>query len=239
MQQTFQVTITTKGDERPGRTLRRALTTQADIINTNVQSTTPAEEVPGPNRKRLIELAVWVAGEHAKQELGLPSEWNQGQWLLRRRGANSCGTACCIAGKVALADGAIPVYDTRGDWSTQVDGRSTALAYFPSLDAERPVDDYAREALGLTQSEASQLFEGSNDLERMLELIRGFLAQTDPEPEEQPEEQPEVAEQVAEEASAPTVRRPRAGLRSPCSWDGCDTCFEDVPADEPQPEPAF
>src|SRR4051812_20938253 len=55
-------------------------------------------------RERLINLATRVSAEDVKRRLDLPSEWDQSSWLGR-----DCGTTCCMAGKVALEDGGVPV----------------------------------------------------------------------------------------------------------------------------------
>jgi hypothetical protein len=69
-----------------------------------------------PNRERLIELAVWLGGEKAKQDLGLPSEWEQGVWLnplgieVNGTAKFGCGTTCCAAGRTAIVAGGMPVF---------------------------------------------------------------------------------------------------------------------------------
>lgn len=68
------------------------------------------------NREKLIELAVWLGGEKAKLDLGLPSEWNQTSWFntdnVEANGTArfGCGTACCAAGRTALRAGGLPAY---------------------------------------------------------------------------------------------------------------------------------
>lgn len=68
------------------------------------------------NREKLIDLAVWLGGEKAKFDLGLPSEWRQTAWfdpdVIEANGTASfgCGTACCAAGRTALRAGGLPAY---------------------------------------------------------------------------------------------------------------------------------
>lgn len=117
------------------------------------------------NRKRLIELAVWVAGEDAKRRLGLPNEWRQGTYVKRL----NCGTACCVAGKVALDDGCAPIWG--GEYAanaTTPDGRRV------------PIDVYAKEALGLGWAQAWSLFYSDNDLDDVLMIIGDILARDTP-----------------------------------------------------------
>lgn len=117
------------------------------------------------NRERLIGLAVWAAGEDAKQRLGLPSEWKQTFWLTRE----SCGTACCMAGKVAVDDGGIPIFDTQGEaFRVRLPGGKT-----------QGVSEYAREVLGLDYFDASDLFSANNQLTDVLHVINNLLHRKD------------------------------------------------------------
>lgn len=47
------------------------------------------------------EVLLWATDEYEKQCNGEPSEWAQGTWASHNDSV-SCGTACCIAGKVAM-----------------------------------------------------------------------------------------------------------------------------------------
>jgi hypothetical protein len=222
-QQTMTLTVTTKGDRSPWVIVRRLLRDAG--INVQVNKAGDVEEIPGPNRQRLIDLAVWVAGEHAKKELGLPSEWDQGAWLKRQDGVNDCGTTCCVAGKVALDDGAKPVpdYGISGEWADLREGEDSSLVILPGSDESVNVRDYAQKALGLTDAQASLLFEGNNDLDDVLNVIRDLLAETEDE---------------APASDVPTSRRTQAGTRFPCGDESCPLCYEDVPAEQPtDPEP--
>lgn len=136
-------------------------------------------EVPDPvDRDKLIEVVKWAAGEDAKQKLGLPSEWEQGYWLSYRGegtgiGANGfCGTACCIAGKVALDDGWRPPPELSA-W------RGNVGATVIKNDEVRSVGPLAREILGLTENQADRLFSGDNTYEDVIRIAREILGVED------------------------------------------------------------
>lgn len=73
-----------------------------------------------------------------------PETWDQTDW---------CGTSCCVAGHVALAQG----WQRTNVHSSRVrrDGE------------ERSVSQVAREALGLTPDDAERLFDGGNSLREL------------------------------------------------------------------------
>lgn len=141
---------------------------------------------PTPNRARLISAAEWVAAQDARRRLGLPNEWLQNHWLTRMLNTSSeCGTACCIAGRIALEDGGKPaVYDYyEGKWSTDLnawqnlyDGATTDDVMFPGDTETTPVRWYARDALGLTEHQAGLLFDAGNDYATVIEVIKDILA---------------------------------------------------------------
>lgn len=59
---------------------------------------------------RLDALIGWAEKEYEKSLEGKPSEWDQGNWVIPNEELG-CGTACCIAGKVAFDDGVLkPLY---------------------------------------------------------------------------------------------------------------------------------
>lgn len=137
-------------------------------------------------KERLIDLATWAAGEDARRRLGLPSEWYQGFWLTRDPAG--CGTACCIAGRVALQDGGIPVvnddnYDaldretSKREWESS-DSIDATRVWLPKRHEPVDVEEYARKALGLSQEEADDLFNGTNDLDAMLREIARLIEAT-------------------------------------------------------------
>jgi hypothetical protein len=185
---TFNVTVTTDTDsggsawpdDYAGRVLSHVREFDADGVRVwaDWPETSARSELPDVNREKLIELAQWAAAEHAKAELGLPSEWDQGQWLIngvRVPGDGwQCGTACCIAGKTVLDDGWRPDFGelaSRGESTGRIvkvdeDGGGNVYAY---------TEDTAREILALNMEQANALFHGSNDLRMVLDVIRRIL----------------------------------------------------------------
>lgn len=115
--------------------------------------------------ERLNHLLAWAEAEDLKAQAGLPSAWDQTVW------SNSCGTACCIAGKVALEDGGKPVAREYGQMKLVNEFR------MPNGQEVEP-EAYARRELGLTDDEAEALFESNNDLDRLRGLVAAIVAGT-------------------------------------------------------------
>jgi hypothetical protein len=166
----FTLTATVEGDADPEEYARNLLSAPGIEI-TDYWEVGCVEELPEVNRERLIKLAIWVAGEDAKRRLGLPNEWDQSHWLRQvgeERTGTACGTACCVAGRIVLEDGGKPNF-----W----EGRHTSRV--PD-GTETHVEDYARQALGLSNSQASRLFEANNTLDDVLRIITDLLSSTTP-----------------------------------------------------------
>lgn len=181
-----------------------------DVIEAELKNFGPSKELPGPSHRRLLRLAVWLAGEQAKKDLGLPSEWNQSTWLRRSRDL-ACGTAACAAGHIFLEDGGQPTrisaslsvnggnYTDQIDWVEARDGVDWGRGTLPGSDEEVSVEEYARNVLGLTREQGARLFAGENDYPKMMTVIKDLLTLADPpEPEPVVEPEPPVAEPVAE-----------------------------------------
>lgn len=109
-----------------------------------------------------------------------PHQWDQEVWVRRRTEEDAkflafayrapeteCGTAYCLAGYVALADGRIDTgsLDPGQTWSITKDGV--------------PIDVYARDRLGLTLVQADRLFNSLNDLYSLWGLAAEFTADGD------------------------------------------------------------
>lgn len=178
----------------PGLTL--APSTDVELSERLVGTTTSSPI----NKKKLLDLVVWVAGEKAKQDLGLPSEWNQRAWLKVTPGLDAgpqitatsgtqCGTACCIAGKVALDSGAFPAaYRNNGIGGlVAADDPNVRLCENTSLDFVIPaeggdavgVSDQARAVLGLTQDQAGPLFAGENTYDDVVRIVGDLLREAE------------------------------------------------------------
>jgi hypothetical protein len=133
-------------------------------------------DVPEPvvvNKPALVKVVAWVAGEHAKKDL--PSEWDQDWWYRRKvddgtdvdTAPNWCGTAACVAGKVAIMAGGIPEIGTSaGEVSDHVimpDGsRQTARTV-------------AMRELGLNERQADVLFSGANNYDDIMSIAKQIL----------------------------------------------------------------
>jgi hypothetical protein len=127
---------------------------------------------PNVNIPLLRKAVEWAEAEAAKPwEL---SEWNQSMWAMPAsalvryhdgaKKAPECGTCYCIAGFVSSLHAA----------EVRADGDCADL-----LDADGFVieeDEYAQNALGLTERQANTLFRASNtieDVRRIAESIAG------------------------------------------------------------------
>lgn len=129
-----------------------------------------------PNVPLLRKAVEWVEAEAAKPEID--REWNQGSWLLKpfdrarimveevwgladvdevwelaARVAPACGTAYCVAGYVAQ------LTDERFVTDQHVNDPDDPRA---DLEGDIHCSQVAREALGLTQSQADALFDAFN-----------------------------------------------------------------------------
>ncbi len=111
-----------------------------------------------PEVEKLLALKEWARGEQDKADAGLPSEWNQENWFTR----NSCGTACCLAGRQALLEGWKP------EWWVPNSDNTAGVVKGGEYSAAHQV---AREALGLTAQQASALFDAGNTLKEVEEII--------------------------------------------------------------------
>jgi hypothetical protein len=93
-----------------------------------------------------------------------PEQWNQASWGDRW----SCGTTFCVAGVVALLDGAQLAWS--GMWCGE-----QRLRY---ADGKTP-RAYACESLGLDDDRASQLFHAENSRQALAEMRDALAADPD------------------------------------------------------------
>lgn len=116
-----------------------------------------------PDIERLHRLLDWAAAEDEKALQGLPSEWDQRIFVAKY----DCGTACCIAGKVALEDGGQPI------WAKSLHGGLvySSMLDFPGRRTMVPADEYAEAALGLTATQADALFAPENDIDDLRRIV--------------------------------------------------------------------
>lgn len=120
----------------------------------------------------------WAYGEHLKAERGEVSEWSQGDWMAPTRDVQpwnldredvdaavqegtACGTACCIAGKVAYDEGWRPVA-FQGGTITGRDGRVDSAF------------EVGARLLGLNDGQAKDLFNGCNTIGELYWIAGGI-----------------------------------------------------------------
>lgn len=112
-----------------------------------------------PNVPLLRKAVEWV---EEQDQLPEGRVWYQGAWFTRFEGTPWCGTAMCIAGKVALDAG----------WKQRPGTGSRVIRGLEESSAH----EVARDLLGLRDWEAERLFSGGNDafdIRREAERIAG------------------------------------------------------------------
>lgn len=127
-------------------------------------------KTPTPNIPLLRKMVEWV---EEQAQLTENREWYQAAWIvvpseyswLRDEAENWCGTAYCVAGKVALMDGWKPATFRSG------------MTYAVTKDGEyREVKEVAAGLLGIPGHGSHPLFRGNNtaaDIRRIAEEIAG------------------------------------------------------------------
>lgn len=90
-----------------------------------------------------------------------PEEHDPTRWAIR----NSCGTACCFAGRTVVMTGWELIFGRHG-------GSDDLTAAWCSRDSEvRFINEVAAEELGLTEDEADELFSAGNSCEKLRSLV--------------------------------------------------------------------
>lgn len=116
-----------------------------------------------PNVPYLRKIVEWVETEAKRTE---DREWYQATWMSPGNEAqvdfsgqiHFCDTACCVAGKVALLEG----------WRPQTYNGDNSSGFTGNVikgDETMHTSAVAQNALGLTQDQADDLFEATNDAE--------------------------------------------------------------------------
>lgn len=131
-------------------------------------------EVNIPLLRKVVE---WVESQEALA-YSEDRRWYQGAWFrkdeAKARAVQDlndpmCGTTMCVAGKIVHDAGWKPVY-------YEVHGEDFAYADEAKKgDIALPIHEIAAAELGLTEDEAHELFDGSNDAEHV-RLIAEHLA---------------------------------------------------------------
>lgn len=130
---------------------------------------------PTPNIPLLRKVVEWVEEQETLTE---GRQWRQATWIVSEQyigpGRSSayfnCGTAYCVAGKIAIDAGWTPIWEGAGGRGEQAADEVTKNGV--TMD----VGQVARLELGLSYPQGNALFAGSNDaadIRRNAELIAG------------------------------------------------------------------
>jgi len=112
-----------------------------------------------PDLDLLDRVLDWAEAHPDEDHADARGRWHdQDVWVAEE----DCGTACCIAGIVALSEGWQPVYPVLNMGAEWVD-RAGEMAL---------VSEVARRALGLSYEEADALFRASNTLPVLRRLAK-------------------------------------------------------------------
>lgn len=147
------------------------------------------------NTKLLTDLVNWAAFSEFGNTQPIPGflgRWDQNHWAYQRRNG-VCDTAYCMAGQAVVQSGKQIVYDDDNWYEDQVGGTLTrwqsATWCSPPVDTGKKtpkgvpiythnpdtetwvvISEAARLELGLTEDEADYLFNGDNELDRIIDL---------------------------------------------------------------------
>jgi hypothetical protein len=110
-------------------------------------------EVNKINVELLRKTIEWAESESVKAAAGERSEWNQGTWLR----TNDCGTACCVAGKVAYDEGFRVLDDVLGV-------NTGKIIDADGVESDLSISEIAQDRLGLSHNAGAALFDGDNDI---------------------------------------------------------------------------
>lgn len=145
--------------------------------------------------ERIDALIAWAQREYEKSLQGLPSEWDQTNWVVpeqdRDDAVEGCGTACCMAGKVGLDDGVLKFVNDDGEVVPTYQTIFADPYWLEPQEHPMPVASYAARVLGLGEfgnSYSIPLFEAHNKLGD-LKRIRDNYAVRAGEPERYPHEE--------------------------------------------------
>ncbi len=122
---------------------------------------------PQINLKPLDDAIEWAAREDAGQHVDGDPRWNQGSWLK----VDECGTACCIAGRIALAAGWVPDVDPVTGMTVKVGKvrhpESGKVGYVLEVADRIVLGDYADDTGSVPYDIVSDLYEGGNTLDEI------------------------------------------------------------------------
>lgn len=163
-------------------TIREAVAAMPGIVSAQIDwdRFEAPEQLAEPNRDKLIEVAQWVGAQESLRLLGLPSEWDQSNYVNDREGVavnGFCGTAACVAGKVALDAGYKPI---RTESGSLVHYGRVSLDPVDDQDGES-ARDVAKRILQLSELEADRLFSGGNTYGDVMRIIGELIGADEPE----------------------------------------------------------
>lgn len=116
------------------------------------------------NLKPLDDAIEWAAREDAGQHVDGDPRWLQGEWLV----VDECGTACCIAGRLTLAAGWVPILGESGHTYKvgKVEHPKTGqIGYVTEIADRIIIGDYADDTGSVPYDIVSRLYEGGNSLD--------------------------------------------------------------------------
>lgn len=135
--------------------------------------------MPKVNVPEIKDLQAWI-----EEQAALPvqqSAWAQAVWIVSGENiGRECGTAYCAAGRTVekhqlvrpMPSSAMVVVPDPQNWDGAV--RYHSGEDLPDIWAVT-IDDAARQILGLTETEARDLFRGANDLDDMRRAFAEIL----------------------------------------------------------------
>ena len=119
---------------------------------------------PQINLTPLDDAIEWAAREDAGRHVDGDPRWDQGEWLV----VDECGTACCIAGRIALAAGWVPDVDdqTGGYRIGRIRNPEAGKTGYVVETADRIIiGDYADYSGSVPYNIVSELYDSGNDLD--------------------------------------------------------------------------
>ena len=121
------------------------------------------------NIELLEKARQWANEENDKPEE--ESQWGQQSWVEM----HDCGTSYCIAGYIVAQQYGNGVFLLE----ESAYGPFFRGSYFltPNGNFHKPIETEARELLGITGEEADSLFDGSNDIDAINNIVDGLIDQ--------------------------------------------------------------
>lgn len=130
------------------------------------------------NLKPLDDAIEWATREDAGRHVDGDPRWNQSRWLM----VDECGTACCVAGRIALQAGWVA--DDNDPASAEMRARirhpeTDRTGYVLEVADQIIIGDYADDSGSVPYEIVSELYDADNDLEairRYRDQLAAFAA---------------------------------------------------------------